>query len=128
MHLSANVRSPMGVLLAFSPDANPPPPPRSRRSIAVPIGVGIALVVAGLIVAIAQNQKAAAIRNVPPAARGAIFEESLSEVKSTCLQSYASKGPLRDLCLDKARLILLFPECDPGCRVAANAVLPHAHK
>jgi hypothetical protein len=25
-----------------------------------------------------------------------------SEVKSTCLQSYASKGPLRDLCLDKA--------------------------
>lgn len=118
----------MGVLLAFSPDANPPPPPRSRRSIAVPIGVGIALVVAGLIVAIAQNQKAAAIRNVPPAARGAIFEESLSEVKSTCLQSYASKGPLRDLCLDKARLILLFPECDPGCRVAANAVLPHAHK
>ena len=128
MRSSANIHPPTGVLLAFPTTKQVPPPPRAPRSAAVPVAVAFALLLTGLAVALAQNQAVTAIRDLPSEARGRIFHERLSEVRSTCVQSYAARGPLRNLCVEEARLLLLFPECGPECRAAANTVLPHAHR
>jgi hypothetical protein len=100
---------------------------RSWRSYAIPIIVALALVVLGVVMGVVQNRKEATIRDLPPDARAQLFRQSLTEVRSLCLESYAAAGPVRDHCTAQARFILVFPECGPDCRLAARAVLPHVH-
>lgn len=101
---------------------------RRWRSLLIPTVAALALILSGFLIAIAQNQRREALRNLPLERRAQLFRQSLTEVGSTCLESYAAQGALRDHCIEQAHFVLMFPECGPECRSAANAVLPHAHR
>ena len=102
--------------------------PRRWRRYAAPALAIFAVLVAVLLGAITQRQKDKDVRDLPPGARAQIFQQSLTEVRSTCIEAYAQRGPLREHCIDQARFLMLFPECGSECRTAANVVLPHAHR
>ena len=119
-----------GILLAF-PQGGGMAPPDHRRDWhpqTIPVLMILALVLVGLLIVVAQNREQGFIRDLPPETRAHIFQKSLTEVRSTCVETYAARGPLREHCVEQAHFILRFPECGPECRSAANTVLPHAHK
>jgi hypothetical protein len=124
-----NPRAP-GILLAFPQRGGtaPPDPRRVRHPHAIPTLMILALLLVGLVIVVAQNREQEFTRDLPPEARALIFRQSLVEVGSTCVETYAARGPLREHCIEQARFILQFPECGPECRTVANTVLPHAHK
>ena len=119
----------VSALPSFPPDVPVPvKPTRGRKAYLVPfLGVLALALVALLIGAILRSQDKA-VRAVPPEARAQIFQQSLKELRSTCLESYAAQGPLRQHCIGQAKFVLLFPECGPECQKAATAVLPHAYR
>ena len=126
---TASPRAP-GILLAF-PQAGgvaPPDPRRDWHPHSIPVVMILALVLVALLIVVAQNREQGFIRDLPPEARAHMFHQSLTEVRSTCVETYAAHGPLREHCVEQARFILRFPECGPECRTVANTVLPHAHK
>ena len=129
MLTSTTAKRSNGVLLSFPAEAGiAPPPPRRWRSRLIPVFAVLAVVLFGLFIAITQSRKQEAVRDLPPEARAQIFRQDLSELRSICLESYAARGALHDHCIEEAQFVLLFPECDPGCRATASAVLPHAHR
>jgi hypothetical protein len=88
--------------------------------------LGLALI--GVLIGVVQLRREDAIRELPAPARTQISQESVRELRSVCLESYAVHGPLRDHCVEEARFVLLLPECGPDCRNAANAVLPRSRR
>jgi hypothetical protein len=96
------------------------------RTLLVLAALALALVTGGLLLGVTRGEEV--VRKLPVEARTQIFRDNSTEVRSTCRQSYAEQGPLRDHCVEQARFILLFPECGPECRAAANAILPHARR
>jgi cytochrome b pre-mRNA-processing protein 3 len=78
--------------------------------------------------ALAASGPARDLTGLPPKERGAIFERVHDDLIRTCSLASAATGPLREHCLDEARLVLLFPECDDRCRRDATALLPRAHR
>jgi cytochrome b pre-mRNA-processing protein 3 len=129
MLTSATAKRSNGVLRSFPAEAGiAPPAPHRWRSRLIPVLAVLAVVLFGLFIAITQSRKQETVRDLPPPARAQIFRQSLTEVRSICLESYAARGALHDHCIEEAQFVLLFPECDPGCRATASAVLPHAHR
>jgi len=129
MLTSTTAKRSNGVLLSLPAEAGIAPPAQHRwRSRLIPVLAVLAVVLFGLVVAITQNRKQETVRDLPPEARAQIFRQSLTEVRSICLESYATRGALHDHCIEEAQFVLLFPECDPGCRATASAVLPHVHR
>jgi hypothetical protein len=55
------------------------------------------------------------IRDTPAEPRRAIFERALVEARSSC----AAAGQ-REQCLNRARALRRFPECDVACAAWAN--------
>jgi hypothetical protein len=119
----------MGRLVAFPNGGGNPPSAQAprERSFAIPALVVLALMLLGLVVAITQH-RADALFDVPLEARELIVRRSLLEMRSTCRESYAARGPLRDHCIEVARFVVRFSECRSECQAAVNAVLPHAHR
>jgi hypothetical protein len=129
VHTSTTAKHSSGVLLSFPAEAGASPSPlHPWRSYLIPLLAVLGLVLLGLFIAIKQNRRQETVRDLPAQARAQIFRQSLTEVRSICLESYAARGALHDHCIEEAQFVLLFPECDPGCRATASAVLPHAHR
>jgi hypothetical protein len=129
MLASTTAKRSNGVLLSFPTEAGiAPTAPHRGRPHLIPILAALGVLLFGLFIAIAQNRKQEAVRDLPPEARAQIFRQDLSELRSICLEGYAARGALHDHCIEEAQFVLLFPECDPGCRATASAVLPHAHR
>jgi len=74
------------------------------------------------------RREAAQLRQLPDGAREALYQRTLAETSSLCRLPAAASGVVRDHCLEEARFLLMFPECDRDCRFAAGSVLPHAHR
>jgi hypothetical protein len=68
------------------------------------------------------------VRDLPTAARRALYRRSLDDVSSICTLPAAHDGALRDHCLGQARFLLTFPECDARCERASALIMPHAHR
>lgn len=85
-----------------------------------------AFIVAGLIMAVvliwSQTAEQRAIRHLPASERKALYERTLSTLRSPCSSSQRSNG-LADFCRDQARFVLEFPECDTPCNVLAKQYL-----
>ncbi len=129
MVTSTTAKRTNGVLLSFPAEAViSPSAPQRWRSHLIPLVAVLGLMVFGLVIAVTQNRKQETVRDLPSQPRTQIFRQSLTELRSICLESYAIRGALRDHCVEEAQFVLLFPECDHGCRATASAVLPHAHR
>jgi hypothetical protein len=106
----------------------PATPTRGRNRYRVLGLVILALAVLALLIGVIRSSRDRAVRQVPGEARAQLLQQSLQELRSTCLESYASRGPLREHCIGQAKFVLLFPECGTECQKAAGAVLPHAYR
>jgi hypothetical protein len=88
----------------------------SNRTIALAlaalIGVGVWLWFAG------SEQRA--IRRLPRDDRVALFQRTLENVRTICASTDLALGPY---CAEQARILLLFAECDSGCRELAGVQL-----
>jgi hypothetical protein len=105
---------------------------RARQPVRSPGGV-VALVGAGLlfvaIVALSGLDFGGKIRDLPPGLRGELYRRSLGDAESACaLPAAGDGGALHEHCLEQARFLLLFPECDAHCRTLATSILPRAHR
>ena len=80
---------------------------------------------AGLLVGILQwhadQEQRRVIMALAPAERQALVERTLRNLDALCGDAVLSRP-----CEDGARLLLIIPECDAGCRRRADGVLPHA--
>jgi hypothetical protein len=115
-------------LLPFPGEDGMPPRVFRWRPRAIVLLAVLTVLLAGLLVALAQYHKGQAIRSLPAESRAQLFSHSLTELRSICLQGYATRGPARAHCLEQAHFVLHFPECGSDCRTAAKAVLPHAYR
>ena len=122
---AASPRS-MGLVLAFR-NAGGPPPSQRPRSFAIPALLVFVVMLVGLTVAITMH-RSEVLLDVPPETRAQLVRQGTLELQSPCRESYSSQGPLRDHCVELGHFVLRFPECGPECQLAANAVLPHAHR
>lgn len=96
---------------------------RALRFYAIPLLAVLALVLIRVALPIRRSFDARAMEAVPADVRARLFDVSLAEVRSTCLQGHAARGPLRAHCVAQARFVELLPECGPECRAAAAVVL-----
>ena len=79
---------------------------------AVLIGLGVWLWFAGA------EQRA--IRRLPRDERVALYQRTLENVRTICASDDLALGPY---CAEQARILLLFVECDGGCRELAGVQL-----
>jgi hypothetical protein len=112
------------VTRAGAPGPSPPRPDGSFAAVALRFFV---LIIVGVWIALALR-KAAAIRNLPADARVELLQHGLTELKTICRDQGAADGPLRERCVEQAKLVLLLPECGSECRAVATPVLPRAHR
>ncbi len=68
------------------------------------------------------------IAALSPVERAAIFTRVHDDLARTCGLPDATEGALRDHCVEAARFVLLFPECEDACVDTARALLPHARR
>jgi hypothetical protein len=61
-----------------------------------------------------------AVRNLPPAERSALFQRTLQNVQSVCVQP---RDGLSDYCESQANFLAAFPECDAACDTMVRRVL-----
>jgi hypothetical protein len=64
------------------------------------------------------------VSRLEPARRAEIFRRAHGELRETCVLPDAADGPLRDHCIEIAKFILLFPECNGPCAELARGILP----
>ncbi|HEY6477459.1 MAG TPA: hypothetical protein VI456_12835 [Polyangia bacterium] len=107
------------------PAAVPHTPVRSPRGVAALVGAALVFVAA---VAISGVEFGRSVRDLPLAARNALYRRSLEDLESACTLPAAREGALREHCLGQARFLLTFPECDAQCQRASASILPHAHR
>jgi len=74
------------------------------------------------------GREAAQLHRLPDGARVALYQRTLAETTSLCRLPSAASGVVHDHCVEQARFLLMFPECDRECRFAAGSVLPHARR
>jgi len=74
------------------------------------------------------GREAGQLQRLPDEARGALYQRTLEETASLCRLPAAASGVVHDHCVAQARFVLMFPECDRECRLAAGSVLPHARR
>jgi hypothetical protein len=112
-------------------DIAPPESTGGRRWAGGP-GVGAAVFVGGLMLiaglTIGQWQSTASLRQVPEAVRVAEYRRALADAEQACTRPEAADGSLRAHCLDEARFLILFPDCDGRCRAVVEAILPRARR
>jgi hypothetical protein len=87
-----------------------------------------ALCIAALLTAVSLKSKQEALHALPAATRSQLLEHGRAELRTMCREPSAADGPLREHCIEEARLVLALPECGPECRLVATAVLPHARR
>jgi hypothetical protein len=100
-------------------------PVRSPLGVATLVGAGLVFVAA---IALSGAELGGNVRDLPAAARSALYRRSLEDVERACTLPAARDGALRDHCLSQARFLLTFPECDAQCQRASTVILPHAHR
>jgi hypothetical protein len=74
------------------------------------------------------HEKPEGIHELAPAVRLSLYQRTLKEVETVCLEPAARAGALRDHCAAQARFVEQLPECTDACRRSANAMLPHARR
>lgn len=89
----------------------------------VPVGPLIAVIVVMLAIAAlalwwGRHQEAKAIRSLPPDHRRALYENTRRQVQLECAPD-APPG-LHHSCVQSARRLLDFPECDSACKELAR--------
>jgi hypothetical protein len=94
-------------------------------------GWGLPLAAAGgllfiAIAALSRAEGAGSIQSLPPQERSTLYERTLADTESSCALPDSRTGALHDHCLRQAEFLVLFPECDGGCRQLTGAILPHA--
>jgi hypothetical protein len=100
------------------------PPPRrfrlDRRSLVPALAFSLVIVLAlvGLWIA-NEHAKDRAIRELPDAERKALYDHTLSTLRTVCATPHWPDG-LRSYCRDQAELVVRFPECDAECRALAD--------
>jgi hypothetical protein len=66
---------------------------------------------------------------LPDDLRIALFQRTMSEVVSVCMNRLAlESGQLHDHCLSQASFLGQFPECGSSCRATVSSVLPRSHR
>jgi hypothetical protein len=60
-----------------------------------------------------------ALERMAPLERQALYQETLRSTESICAQAGTDEA-LVDRCMDNARFLLAFPECDDACRAIAT--------
>jgi hypothetical protein len=88
----------------------------------------VAIVGVGSIGLALQSAGPRAVAQVSSLHRSAIFDRAHEDLRETCRLPEAAQGPLRDHCVAEAAFVLLFPECDAACGLAARRVLPQARR
>lgn len=68
------------------------------------------------------------LRELPDAARAALYRGTLREVQSICTPPAVGGAILREHCISQARFLALFSDCDQECQRAVRAVLPRTHR
>jgi hypothetical protein len=68
------------------------------------------------------TEETRAIRHLPAAERQTLYDRTLRTLQSPCRPGDDSRG-LRGFCVDQAKFILKFPECDAACRTIASEYL-----
>jgi hypothetical protein len=108
------------------------PPDRRRRGAwrsAWPIVTGLALLFGLAFLAGRPRHEPLQLHQLPESSRAALYRNALAEVRSICrLPAAAEDGVVRDHCVAQAQLLIMFPECDHDCQLAARSMLPHAHR
>jgi hypothetical protein len=105
--------------------------PAPKRPAAGPIAVlagFIAVLAIGAAGLAAQAAYQSPVRDLPGATRAPIFQRAYEDLRATCGVPEAAAGSLRDHCVEQARFVLLFAECDAACANLARATLPRAHR
>src|SRR5882672_8000780 len=103
---------------------------RSRKRRSTWFALIVAVVIPGLYgagIVLARHDDAAAIQQLPPEARRALYDGTLHELETICRTAAAASGDLRDHCVAQARFVLKLPDCTGVCQRVAAATLPHAH-
>ena len=98
----------------------------TARSLGPILFVGVITLIAGL--AVGQWRSATSLRDIPEVVRVAQYRRALADAEETCTRPEAAEGPLRGHCVDQARFLILFPECDAHCRSVVEAILPRARR
>ena len=113
-----------------SPSPSPPALATRRRWESLGGAICIALLMGGIggLGVLCESRARSDLAPVPAAERSAIVRRAHAELEATCRLSGAASGVLRDHCVETARFVLLFPECDAACAQTARALLPRARK
>ncbi len=93
------------------------------RRVAVNVAVVAVILGAAVFWAIGRNAEGVAIRQLPTAERQALYERTLSTLKTTCNPTTRPSG-LERFCSRQAELIVQFPECDQACVLLAHPAEP----
>ena len=113
--------------------AAPPEAPGARRrrrweSLGGAVGVVAIMLAVGGGGILCERRVQAGVAELPAARRAAVVARVRAELAETCGEPEAATGPLHDRCVDSARFVLLFPECDAACARGARALLPRARR
>lgn len=63
-----------------------------------------------------QNSEGGAVRAMAPAQREALFKETWKDQLMYCSKAASEKSDTPEQCQQRARFLLLFPQCDEACR------------
>ena len=64
------------------------------------------------------------VRGLPAEVRRDLYGRTLMEVSSVCAQPAAASGALHEHCLEQARFLARFPECNADCNATVSRVMP----
>ena len=105
----------------------PPPLTGRHRPGLVAAAATVLLLLVGLVLAVVSQQDARDVAALAEPTRRLLYRRTMEDLRA-CASDRATAGPLRARCLERARFVLLFPECDDECRTTARMVLPSARK
>lgn len=100
--------------------AEPPPAPRTRRRWLAPLLVAVGLSAIVALCLFLESRERAALVTLPAPERLDLYRRTLVDLEH-CARPGAPEA-FHDRCVESARLILRFPECDRRCRALAHAL------
>jgi cytochrome b pre-mRNA-processing protein 3 len=94
------------------------PPSGGEKRVRQVVVLAVVLAVLGMVWAYLQGGENRALNAMAPVQRAALFQETLDEIRLTCLTDAGVKpgGRLEKRCQKQAEFLTRFTECDAACR------------
>jgi hypothetical protein len=102
--------------------------PTAGRPIGLTLFVAAVLALGILIAGLSSDHGMNRMIELPAQVRSPWQRQTLAEVRTFCSEPAAASGALHEHCVAEARFLLLFPECDPGCRREAWSIVSPYHR